>query len=105
MEVSWERPLFAYLALSGVSLLVATVLGSVPDPLLPPLFAVLGPTAWLLWGIPMAPFYLLATATFATCLTAAIFVPLRSRGTARVVPWLVGLVWLLLGLAAWNFTV
>jgi hypothetical protein len=105
MELEWERPVFGYLALSGASLLTANVLGTLPSLILLPLFVILGPTAWLLWGFGAAPFYLVATAVFAGTFIGAIFLDLRTPLGGRLVLWFAGIVWLLLGLAARNFNV
>jgi hypothetical protein len=105
MDLKWERPVFGYLALSGASLLTATVLGSLPAVILFPLFVILGPAAWLLWGFAMTPFYLVATAIFAGSVVGAIFLNLHRPVGGRIVVCFVGLVWLLLGLAASMFNV
>jgi len=104
-ERGWKRPVLAYIGLSGIALLVGEAHWVLPTAVLPPLFLVLGPSAWLLWGFAMTPFYLLATAVFAACLIGATFVRLHSSGVGRFAFWFVGIVWLLLGLAAWRFSV
>jgi hypothetical protein len=99
----WNRLVFVYLALSAGSLLLSQI--PLPAAILVPLMAILGPTAWLAWGYPLAPFYLLATAVFAICLVGAIFVDAKSRTLGRLALWIMGVVWLLLGLSAYGFSV
>jgi hypothetical protein len=73
--------------------------------MLPPLFVILGPAAWLLWGWAAMLLYLSATGVFGLSIISAIFLQSRFPPMRQVALLSVAAVWLLLGLAAWVFTV
>jgi hypothetical protein len=104
-EQGWKWATVAYLGLSGLTLLVAEDLDKLPAAILQPLFVVLGPTAWLLWGPPMTPFYVVATMVFVASLIGTVFLRLHAAGIGPLAFWFSGLVWFLLGFWAWSFNV
>jgi hypothetical protein len=101
----WKWLLVAYLALSGLSLLIGENHDKLPAAVLQPLFVLLGPTAWLLWGSAATPVYIVATMVLVAFVTGAMFVQIHAPVVGRLALWFSGLGWFLLGLWAWSFNV
>ncbi len=104
-EEWWKWALVGYLALSSLSLLASEGLDKLPEPMVRPLFLLLGPTAWLLWGSPTTLLYMVATMVFAASVFGTVLLRLQTPGIGRLALCLCGFVWLLLGLWAWSLNV
>jgi hypothetical protein len=94
---SWRR---AFVAVSAVFLLASALLWTPAGPLTFA-FALLGPLAWLLWGVPL---FFMATIAFALAVLGAVFLEGRSSAPGSWRYWLLpAVVWFALG--AWALLV
>lgn len=94
---SWRRAITAYVIISAVFLLAS----SFARTSFAYGFALFGPIAWLLWGVPL---YLMATVAFALSVLGAVVLRGRSSTPGSGGYWLLpAVVWLALG--AWALLV
>jgi hypothetical protein len=97
---SWRRTTTAYVAVSAV-VLVASALVWTPAGPLTFAFALLGPIAWLFWGVPL---FLMAIIAFALSVLGAVALQGRSSALGWGCYWLLpAVVWIALG--AWALLV
>jgi len=97
---SWRRTTTTYVAVGAAFLLASAPVWTPAGPLTWA-FALLGPVAWLFWGVPL---FFMATIVFALSVLGAVFLQGRSSAAGWGCYWLLpAVVWFALG--AWALLV